>query len=151
MDCRNPLKCRRCRKFGHKINTYRIWLRDQGYFDFPNARDPEVHGRGRGRVPFYRCGRFNGRFGGRSGGFFFSGRGGQVGRSEGSEASGGVQGLQNVQIVRSNENLEKSELVEKTKVVVEKSGGLLGSKRPRSSSSRFESARGWRPVKKSFK
>lgn len=58
----------------------------------------EVQGRGRGRIPFYGHGRFRGRFSGKTGDLN-GGRGVQVDRAEGSEASGEVQGFQNVQIV----------------------------------------------------
>lgn len=35
IECRNPINCRRCGKFGHKFKTSKIWLREQGFFNYP--------------------------------------------------------------------------------------------------------------------
>lgn len=69
------------------------------FFFFSNARDLEVPGRGRGRVSFYGSGHSSGKLSDRTCGFN-GGRGTQINRTGGFEASGGVHGVQNVQIVK---------------------------------------------------
>lgn len=50
MECINPIKCKKCGRLGYKINTYTIWLREQGYFNFPNEREDQMMAkRGRGQ------------------------------------------------------------------------------------------------------
>lgn len=81
----------------------------------------EVQKRDRGRVPFYGRGHFGGRFSGRTDGFN-RGRAVQVNRMERPEASGGVHGIQNIQIVSfGDDRKSRAKSVEKSSDVAGKS------------------------------